>query len=154
MRTLLTGVQTEMPLGLSVPRTPQQKHVLAGGGKLGQLVEGVDLAASCNNPLTGSSGELKGGDSESLGDVEESDIVGDCADDGDDPGVVLGLLVGDGSAVLPEVPDDPGDGDGVAVESRLVEALVDDLVELGVGPAGEEGVELRHRRLTLIRLLR
>jgi hypothetical protein len=38
---------------------------------------------------------------------------------------------------------DSGDGDGVSVESRLVEALVDHLVELGVGPAGEEGVELR-----------
>jgi hypothetical protein len=36
----------------------------------------------------------------------------------------------------------------------LVEALVDNLVELGVGPAGEEGVELHDMGGTLMRLFR
>lgn len=81
---LLSRSQTEVPLGLSVSGASQEQHVLAGGGKLGELIEGVGLSSSSHNPLSGGSGELKGGDSESLGDVEEPDVVGDGADDGDD----------------------------------------------------------------------
>jgi hypothetical protein len=47
-----------------------------------------------------------------------------------------------------------GNGDGVSVETGLVESLVDDLVELAFGPAGKEGVELNEEGGTLMRLLR
>jgi len=140
---LLTRSKTEMPLSLSIPGTSQQEHVLSSGSELGKLVEGVGLTASGNNALASSSGEPKSSDSQSLGDVEEPDIIGDGANNGDNAGVVFSLSLRNSSAVLSEVLGDSGDGDGVSVESRLVEALVDHLVELGVGPAGEEGVELR-----------
>jgi hypothetical protein len=154
VRSLLAGVETEVPLGLSVPGASQQQHALAGGGELGELVEGVGVASSSDDALAGSSGELEGGDVESLGHVEQSDVVGDGADDGHDSGVVLGLALGDGSAILTEMSGNSRDGNGVSVQSRLVEALVDHLVELGLGPAGEEGVELHYRSCTLMRLLR
>ena len=115
MRSLLTWAETEVTLGLSVPGASEEEHALAGGGE-------------CSNP-------------ESRGDVEESDVVGDGSDDGDYPGVILGLSLGNRCAVLGEMPGDSGDGDGVSVQSRLVESLVDDLVELGFSPPGEEGVE-------------
>jgi hypothetical protein len=49
---------------------------------------------------------------------------------------------------------DSGDGDGISVQSGLVESLVDNLVELGLGSSGEEGVKLGNFMITLIRLLR
>lgn len=81
MGALLTRGKTEMPLGLSVSGASQEKDVLASGGKLSELVEGKGLSSSFNNSLAGSSGELKGGNSESLGHVEEPDVVGDGSDD-------------------------------------------------------------------------
>ncbi len=47
---------------------------------------------------------------------------------------------------------DAGNGDGVAIEFRLVESFVDDLVELSIGPAGQEGVKLTRATGTLIKL--
>ena len=132
-----------MSFGFSISGTSEQKHVLSSGGELSKLVEGVSLTSGSKNALTSSSGELKSSNSQSLGDVEEPDIISDGANNGDNAGVVFSLSLGNGSAVLSEVFGDSGDGDGVSVESRLVEALVDNLVELRVGPAGEEGVELR-----------
>jgi hypothetical protein len=64
------------------------------------------------------------------------------------------LSCGDWGVVSGEVLDDAGDGDGVAVESGLVETFVDDLVELGVGAALEEGVELGYGGCTWMRVLR
>lgn len=154
MRALLAGVEPEVPFGLAVAGASQQQHALAGGGELGELVEGVGLSAGGHDALAGSSGELERGDSESLGDVEEPDVVGDGADDGNDARVVLGLSLCDGGAVLAEMPGDAGDGERVAVEARLVEALVDDLVELGFRPACEERIELSGYWLTLMRLFR
>lgn len=141
MRSLLTWAETEVTLGLSVPGASEEEHALAGGGELGELIEGVGRASCSNDSLPGSSGELEGSNPESRGDVEESDVVGDGSDDGDYPGVILGLSLGNRCAVLGEMPGDSGDGDGVSVQSRLVESLVDDLVELGFSPPGEEGVE-------------
>ena len=47
---------------------------------------------------------------------------------------------------------DAGNRDGVAIEFRLVESFVDDLVELSIGPAGQEGVKLTRATRTLIKL--
>jgi hypothetical protein len=38
--------------------------------------------------------------------------------------------------------DDSGDGDRVAIEARLVESFMNDLVELSISSTAEEGVEL------------
>jgi hypothetical protein len=132
-----------MTLCFSISGTSKEENVLSGGSQLGKLVEGVGMASSLNNSLAGSSGELKSSNLESLGNIEESDIVGDSANNGDDSGGKLGLSFGDDSAILTKVPCDSGDGDGVSVQTGLVESLVDDLVELGFGSSGEEGVKLR-----------
>lgn len=50
--------------------------------------------------------------------------------------------------------DDSGDGDGVSVESGLVESLMDDLIELAISSSGEEGVELGDWGGTWMRVLR
>jgi hypothetical protein len=138
---LLAWEQTEVAVGFSVAGASQQEDALAGGGQLGELVEGEAGALGLGNSSAGLGSELKGGDAESLGDVEESGVIGDVADDGDDPGELFIAGVG-GVAVVGEVLADAGEGDGVAVASRLVETLVDDLVELGIGSSAQEGVEL------------
>lgn len=142
MRALLTGVETEMTLCFSISGASKQQHILSSGCELGKLIEGVDLSSSSNDSLPGSSGELESSNSKSLRNVEESDIIGDGANNGDDSGVKLGLAIGDGSAILTQMPGDSGDGDGISVEAGLVEPLVDDLVELRFGSSGEERVEL------------
>jgi hypothetical protein len=52
------------------------------------------------------------------------------------------------------MPGDSGDGDGVSGQSRLVESLVNDLVEFRFCSSGEEGVKLRDFILTLIKLFK
>lgn len=102
----------------------------------------------------GSLSELERANSESLRDVEESDIVGDGADDGDDFGIVFSLSCGDGWVVFSEVFDDAWDRDGVSVESGLIESFVDYLIELGISSSLEEGVELSVGGCTLMSDLR
>lgn len=143
-----------MTLGFSISWASEEEHVLSGGGKLSELVESEGLTSSLNNSSASSGSELEGDDSKSLGDVKESDIVGDGSNNGDDSGVELGLSFGDDSAIFGEVLGDSGDGDGISVQPGLVESLVNDLVELGFGPSGEEGVELHDRGGTLMRLFR
>ena len=145
MGPLLAGAETEVPLGLAISWAAQQQDSLAGRGELGELIEGQGLASSCKDSVAGSLGELEGCDSESLRHVEQTGVIGDGPNHSDDAGVVLGLSLCDGCVVLGEVPGDSRDGDGVAVEPRLVESLVDDLIELGLGSSGEEGVELHEK---------
>jgi hypothetical protein len=104
--------------------------------------------------VSGSLGEPKSADSESLRKVQKSDIVGDSANNGYDSGVEFGFAFGYGSAVAGEVLDNSGEGDGVAIKSGLVESFVDDLVELGIGSALKEGVKLGEESGTLMRDLR
>ena len=151
---VLTGVETEVTLGLAVAGTPQQQHVLPVGSLLGQLVEGEGGAFGGMDALLGGGGELEGADAEAFGDVEEADVVGDGADHGDGAPVELALALGGLGAVVGEVFDDAGDGEGVAVKARLVEPLVDDLVELALSASLHEGVKLGEERGTLMRLLR
>lgn len=154
MGSLLAGAEAEVPLGLAISWAAQQKDSLAGWGQLGELVEGQGLASSSNDSVAGSLGKLEGCDSESLRDVEQTGVVGDRSDHSNNAGVVLGLSLCNSCVVLGEVPGDSRDGDGVAVEPRLVESLVDDLIELGLGSSGEEGVELHEMWGTLMRVLR
>lgn len=154
MGALLAGVETKMTFCFSISGASQKEDALSGGGKLSQLVEGVGVTSSSNNSLSGSSGELKSSNFKSLGNVQEPDIVGDGANNGDDSGVKLGLSFGNGSAILAQMSGDSGDGDGISVQPGLVESLVDNLVELGLGSSGEEGVKLGKIMITLMRLLR
>lgn len=153
MRSLLTGVKTEMSLGFSVSGSSEEEDVLAGGGELGQLIEGVAGSLGSGDSAPGGGGELEGDDLKSFGDVEESDVVGDGSDNGDEA-VELAGSFSEGGSVLGEESGDAGDGDGVAIKSGLVESLVDDLVELRISPSGEEGVKLRWEGSTLMRLFR
>lgn len=120
-----------MTLGLSIAGASQEQHVLAGGGLLGELVEGEALAAAGENALAGGLGELQGADLEGLGELQEPHVVGDGGDDGDD-------LALSGAAVL----RDAGQRNGVPVQSALVQPLVDHRVEATLRSAGQEGVEL------------
>lgn len=77
MGSLLTWAEAEMPLGLAISWAAQQQDALAGGGQLGELVEGQGLASITNDSVAGSLGELECCDSESLRDVEQADVIGD-----------------------------------------------------------------------------
>jgi hypothetical protein len=129
---LLSWCQTEVPQGFSISWAPEEEYVLASGCLLGELVEGQALAAVGQNPLPGALGEPQRADLEGLRELEEPDVVGDGSDDGHGLALV-------GSAVL----GDAGQGDGVAVQSALVQALVDDCVEPAIRAARQELVKLR-----------
>lgn len=124
MRALLSGVKTEMSLCFSISGASEEEDVLSSGGDLGQLVKGVTVSSCGFYSGSGFSGELEGADSESFWDVEESVVVSDGADEGDDRlFLLLVLVVGEGFR-------DSGDGHGVSVKSGLVKSFVDGFVEL------------------------
>ena len=77
MGSLLTGAQTEVPLGLAISWAAQQQDSLSGWCQLGKLIEGQGLASSSNDSVAGSLGELEGCDSESLRHVEQTGVIGD-----------------------------------------------------------------------------
>ena len=138
MGALLARVKPEEPFGFPVSGASHQKHVLAGGSNLSQLIKGQTLSLCFGYPGPGLGGELEGANSDSLRNGEEPVVVGDGANNGDDAAIELGLALGGGAGIAGENADDPGDGERVSVEPGLVKSLVDDLVELGVSPAIEE----------------
>ena len=74
--------------------SPQEERVGTGWGAEGQLVECDGLTTSSNNPGTRGGGESEGCDGD-FGDVVETGVIGDGADD--DDGLVgrFGVFVGD-----------------------------------------------------------
>lgn len=150
MRALLAGVETEVSVSFSVSGASEEEDSLAVGSQLGELVEGVGGSLGLVDSVFGSLGEFEGADSESFGDVDESGVVGDVADDGDDSVVELGFALRDLGVVGGEVLDNPGDGDREAGQTGLVKSFVDDFIELSVGSAGHEGVELNVMAFTLM----
>ena len=117
MRSYLTRVKTEESFRFSVSRASEKKDILSSWGKLGQLIEGQGTSLSSFDSSSGSLGEAKSGDLKSFWDVQESNIVGDSSDNGNDVRVVFGFSLGDCGLVVAEVSGDAGDGDGVAGES-------------------------------------
>ena len=119
---MLVGAHAEVLDGLArVPLAAEQDGVRAGGRAHGELIEGEDLAAGLEDALPGSGGEAEGGDRE-LGDFDQTDIVGDGADDDDDLAVaasVVGLLC------------DAREGEGRAVDLGEEEAVEDGLYSEG-----------------------
>lgn len=122
---MLVGTHAEVADGLTgVLGTAEQQGVGTSGLLESQLVEGLDGAAGGNDASAGSGGETQGGDVH-LGDLEQTDIVSDGADNDD------GLLL---VAVL-EVGLDAREGDGGTVHAGHEETTQDDLVEGRVGTA-------------------
>ena len=106
MRAFLSRAETEMAFGFSVSGASEEKDSLSSGCELGELIKSEGGSLGLLDSGFGVGGELESADPESLGDVEESDIVGDGADDGHDFGIVFSLSSGDGSFVFSEVFDD------------------------------------------------
>ena len=125
------GLGGEVAVGLARLERPAEEHgVGAGRGLHGELVESEALAPGADDARARALGEAEGADAEGR-DLDHAGVVGDGAHHNAD----LGLLAG-------HVARDARQGHGGAVGARHVEALEDDLVELGVGAAGEEPVEL------------
>ncbi|KAL2274501.1 hypothetical protein FJTKL_03170 [Diaporthe vaccinii] len=109
--------------GLTVVLGATQEQGVGTGGLLkGKLVEGQGAAASGQNARAGGGGEPQGGDLD-LGDLEQTVVVGDGADNNDRLLVVAVLQVG----------LDAGQGNGRAVDAGHKEAAQDNLVEGRVG---------------------
>ena len=89
-----------MPFGLSASGSPDQQNTLSFGGNLSQLIEGETLSLGSSDPSRGASGESQGANSESFGYIEESDIISDGSDNGDNSFLI---------AALGEDSGDPGD---------------------------------------------
>lgn len=140
--SLLAWTKPEVSLGFSVPRSSQKKHSLAIRSKLGQLVESQSASFGLMNSVCCCLGEFQSADSETLRKVEESCIIGDWAYDCDNSGVEFGFSLRDSSSVVGEMLDNSGDWNRIAIEARLVESFVNDLIELSISPAAEERVKL------------
>lgn len=122
---VLVGTEAEVLDGLTgVLGTTKKEGVGTGGLLESELVEGDGLAASGSDAGTGGSGEAEGRNGD-LGDVQETAVIGDSADNND--GLVL-------IAVL-EVARNTGDRDGRAVDAAHEEAAEHDLVEGRVSAA-------------------
>lgn len=154
VRSFLTRIKTEVALSFTISGTSQEEDVLSSWGKLGQLIESQSGSLGSLDSLSGSSGESESSDLKSLWDIQESDIIGDCSNDGDDAWVVFGFSLCDGCLIIAEMSSNAWDGDGIAGESGLIKTFMDDLIELGFGSSAEEGVELDYFRLTLIKLFK
>ena len=77
MGSLLAWIGTEESFGFSVSRTSKKENSLAGRSELSQLVKSKAGSLGCGNSFSGTCGEFKGCDFQSLRDIEESDIIGD-----------------------------------------------------------------------------
>lgn len=115
--------------------TAEEEGSGSSGLAEGKLVKSEALSTGSLDAGARRLGEAEGGDRK-LGDLEETDVVGDGGDGDDDVGGGE-LLVG-----LGDLASDTGEGERGAVDARHIQAAEDDLVELGVGSAGEEAVKL------------
>mmetsp|Transcript_14607 Transcript_14607/g.30444 ORF Transcript_14607/g.30444 Transcript_14607/m.30444 type:complete len:265 (+) Transcript_14607:194-988(+) len=123
----------EVPVdGAGSAAATQQHGVGAGGAHHGELVEGVHVAAGSGDAGTGTLSHAQGHDVQG-GQLAalQAHIVGDGADEN-------GELVG----LAGHVAGDAGDTHGHAVGLAHTQALQHNLVELGVGTADQEAVQL------------
>jgi len=124
--------------------SPDEERVGASGSAEGKLVEGEALAAGSRDACAGGGGEAEGGNAE-LGHLEDAVVVRDGADDDDRlggcGGVGGGLGLGVEALVAGQVCD-ARDGDRWPVGLGHEQTAQDDLVEVGLGAAGKEAVEL------------
>lgn len=117
------GTEAEVLDGLTaVLGATQQQGVGAGGLLKSELVKGQGAAASGENARAGGGGESQGSDLD-LGDLEQTVVIGDGADD-DDRLLVVAIL---------QVGLDTGQRDGRTVDAGGKETAQDNLVEGRVG---------------------
>ena len=124
---VLVGTHAEVLDGLArVPLAAEQDRVRAGGRAHGELVKGEDLATGLEDALLGGGGETEGGDRQ-LGDLKQTDVVGDGANGDNDLGVTVGRI----RSLL----DNAGKGNGGAVGLGEEETVED-----GLRPNGDKFV--------------
>jgi len=109
-----------------------QDGVLSLGGLEGQLVEGENFTTGLENAFAGARGHVHGAERQ-LGDLVQTKIVGDRAND--DGGLAI-------AAWLLHHARDASDGHGWSVHAAHIKTFQDNLVELGVGSAGQKAVQL------------
>ena len=132
VRSLDTWGSAEVLKGLSLASASEEDGVFAKRSDLGELVEGEDFSTSLDDSASGLLGDSKSADSE-LRNGQHSLVVQDVADNDHDLVPLLGSI-----GMLGQLRQ----GNRVAGSAALVEALVDDLVELRLGSSAQELVEL------------
>ena len=116
---VLVGAHAEVLHGLtSVPLAAEEDGVRASGRTEGKLVEGEDLTTSLEDALLGGSGETEGSNRE-LGDLKQTNVIGDGANDDDDLRITVGRVLG--------LLHDAGEGNGGAVGLGEEETVEDRL---------------------------
>lgn len=141
--TYLVGVRTkaEVLYGLTrVLRATEEENVRASGCAHGELVEGDALAAGLLDASAGSRSEAKRADGH-LGNLIEAVVVCDRADHSADL-----ALVQLGSRLACSHAHDLAQAQRRLVDPAAAQTLEDGLVELAVGAAGEEAVQLVEER--------
>ena len=131
MGSFLARTKTEISFSFSISWASQQQDVFASWRKLRKLIESQAASLSSGNSISGSLGKPEGHDSESLRNIEESDIVGDSADNGDYT-LEFVITLDSGWAIMRKMFNNAWNGDGVTIESWLVKAFVDDLVKFRI----------------------
>ena len=151
MWTCLVGVRTEAKVldGLAcVLGAAEQQGVGASRGAHGDLVDREALAAGLDNARAGGGSEAERSNGE-LGHLQEAVVVRHWSNQ--DNGLALVCFA---RVLVCGGRNDAGKGHGRAVDLAHHQAAQDDLVELGVGPAGEESVELdQEGQIRVLRLL-
>lgn len=114
-----------------VLRPTEKDGVGSSGGGEGKLIKGDDFTTGFQDASTGGFCDAQSANAE-LGDIVETDIVGDGAHD--DGGLAF--------LALHEVCE-LGEGERRSVDLGHEEASENDLVEIAVGAANQEAVELQ-----------
>jgi hypothetical protein len=89
-----------MSFCLSISWASQKKDTLASGGELGKLIEGEGCSLGSSDSVSGSLSESKSRNSDSFGEIEESSIVGDGSNDGNNSAVVLSFSLSNRCTVV------------------------------------------------------
>ena len=128
---VLVRTHTEVLDGFTgVPLAAEKDSVRAGRRTERKLVEGEDLTTSLEDALLGGGGDTEGGDRQ-LGDLKQTDVVGDGANGDNDLGVTVGRI----RSLL----DNAGKGNGGAVGLGEEETVED-----GLRPNGDKFVLFSH----------
>jgi len=113
-------------------RSLKKQSVLASWSSESQLIKSDNFTSSFQDSLTGLLSDSEGTDGH-LGDVEDSDVIGDGSNNDSNLVSISSLL---------HVTSQAGDGVRRAVDLAHEQPSENDLVELGLGPSGQEPVQL------------
>lgn len=122
---MLVRAHAEVLDGLTaVLGSTEDQGVASGRSTESELIKGDSLTTGSGNSGTSSGSESKSGDG-GLGESHKSVVIGDGADN--DDGALLALLI--------DVGNNSGQGNGRAVDLGHEESSKDNLVEGGIGSA-------------------